>query len=109
MASHGGPMLNTLDVIKHNPSVFQMSSRLHSIDQMHPESGPHLRHLENKHLVRIQALTQDLILLNVGPVAIASKRCNAIHDPKSSKILERGDVVLDAWGAHIFALLKNMD
>jgi hypothetical protein len=51
MASHGGPILDTLDVIEHDPRVFQISSRLHSIDQVHPGSGPHLGHLENKHLV----------------------------------------------------------
>jgi hypothetical protein len=70
---------------------------------------PHLGHLENKHLVGVRALTQELILLNVGPVAIASKRGDAVYDPKSSNIPEYGDVVLDAWGAHIFALLENRD
>jgi hypothetical protein len=39
------------NVIEHDPRVFQISSRLHSIDQVHPGSGPHLEHLENKHLV----------------------------------------------------------
>jgi hypothetical protein len=47
--------------------------------------------------------------LNVGLVATASERGDAVHDPKSSNILERGDVVFDAWGAHIFALLENRD
>jgi hypothetical protein len=102
-------MLDTLDVIKHNPRMFQISSGLHLFDQMHPESGPHPRNLENKHLVGVRALSLELILLNVGPVATASKHGDAVHDPKSSNILERGDVVLNAWGAHIFALLENRD
>jgi hypothetical protein len=46
MASHGGPMLDLLDVIKHDPRVLQISSGLHSFDQVHSGSGPHLEHLE---------------------------------------------------------------
>jgi hypothetical protein len=106
-------MLDTLNVIEHDPRVFQISSGLHSIDKCTPDpsptSGPYLGHLENKHLVGVQALTQELVLLNVGPVATASECGDAIHDPKSSIILECGDVVLNAWGAHIFALLENRD
>jgi hypothetical protein len=96
VVSHGGPMLDMLDVIEHDPRVFQISSGLHSIDQVHPGSGPHVEHLENKHLVGVRALTHELILLNVGPVAIASERGDAVYDPKSSNIPERGDVILDA-------------
>jgi hypothetical protein len=64
MASHGGPMLDTLDVIKHDPRVLQISSRLHSFDQVHPRSRPRLKHLENKYLVRVRALSRELVLLN---------------------------------------------
>jgi hypothetical protein len=77
--------------------------------RLHPGSGPHLGHLENKHLVGIRALSRELVLLNIGLVATASERGDAVHDSNSSNIPECGDVVLDAWGAHIFALLKNRD
>ena len=97
MASHGCPILDTLNVIEHDPRLFQISSGLHSIDQVHSRSRPYFGHLENKHLVGVQALTQELVLLNVGLVATASERGNAVHDPKSSNIPERSDVVLDAW------------
>jgi hypothetical protein len=109
MVSHSGPMLDTLDVIEHDPCVFHISSGLHLFDQVHPGSGPHLGHLENKHLVEVRALTRELVLLNVGPVATASEHGEAVYDPKSSNIYERGDVVLNALGAHIFALLENRD
>jgi hypothetical protein len=109
VASHGCPILDTLDVIEHDPRMFQISSGLHSIDQVHSGSGPHLGHLENKHLVGVRALTRELVLLNVGLVATASERGDAVHDPNSSNIPERSDIVLDAWGAHIFALLENRD
>jgi hypothetical protein len=100
-------MLDTLDVIEHDPRVFQISTGLHSFDQVHHRSGPHLGHLENKHLFGIRALSWELVLLNIGPVATASEHGNAVHDPKSLNILERGDVLLNAWGAYIFALLEN--
>jgi hypothetical protein len=109
VASHGGPKLYTLDVIEHDPHVLQISSRLHSFDQVYPGYGPYLRHLENKHLVRVQALAQELVLLNVSLVTTTSERGNAVHDPKSLNTPECGDVVLNAWGAHIFALLENRD
>jgi hypothetical protein len=53
VASHGGPMLDTLDVIEYDPCFLQISSGLHLFDQVHPGSGPHLGHLENKHLVQV--------------------------------------------------------
>jgi hypothetical protein len=109
VASHGCPILDTLDVIEHDPRVFQISSGLHSIDQVHPGSGPHLGHLENKHLVGVRALTRELVLLNVGLVATASEHGDAVYDPKSLNIPDCSNVVLDALGAHIFALLENMD
>jgi hypothetical protein len=80
-----------------------------SPDPLHPRSRPHFGYLKNKHLVGVRALTRELVFLNIGLVAIASERGDAIHDPKSSNIPERGDVVLDAWRAHIFALLENRD
>jgi hypothetical protein len=109
VASHGGPLFDTLDVIEHDPRVFQISSGLHSFDQVHPGFGPHLGHLENKQLVRVRALAQELVFLNEGPVATASECGDVVHDSKSSNILERGFIVLNAWRAHVFALLKNRD
>jgi hypothetical protein len=102
-------MLDMLDVIEHDLRISQISSRLHLFDQMHPRSGPHLGHLENKHLVGIRALSRELVLLNIDPMATTSEHGDAVHDPKSSNIPERGDVVLNAWGAHIFAFLENKD
>ena len=56
VASHGGPLFDTLDVIEHDPCVLQISYRLHLFDQVHPGSGPHLRHLKIKHFVCVQAV-----------------------------------------------------
>jgi hypothetical protein len=69
VASHGGPVGDTLDRIEHDPRALQISSGLHSFDQVHPGSRPHLRHLENKHLIQIRALSWELVLLHVDPVA----------------------------------------
>ena len=54
MASHDCSILNNPDVIEHDSCEFQISSGLHSIDQVYLGSGPHLRHLENKHLSRVR-------------------------------------------------------
>ena len=94
MASHGYLILDTLDMIEYDPCVFQISSELYLIYQVHPGFGPQLGHLENKHLVGIQALIRELVFLNVGPMAIAFECGNAIHDPKSSNIC--GDIVFNA-------------
>jgi hypothetical protein len=102
-------MLDTLDVIEYDPRVLQISIGLHLFDQVHPRSGPHLGHLKNKHFFGVRALSWELVLLNVGPIATTSKHGNAVHDPKSLNIPECGDVVLNAWRAHIFALLENRD
>ena len=96
MASHGGPLFDTLNVIKHNPRVLQISFGLHSFDQVYPRSEPYLGHLENKHLLYIQALARELVLLNVHPMDTAYECGNAVHDPKSSNIPERSDIVLNA-------------
>jgi hypothetical protein len=76
-------MLDTLDIIKHNSRVLKITTRLHLFHQVHTKDGPHLRHLENKQLLRVQSLNRKHVLLNVGPVAIAPKFSNAVHDPKS--------------------------
>jgi hypothetical protein len=109
VASHGSLVLDTLDVIEHDPHVFHIFSRLHSFDQVYPGSGPHLGHLENKHIFGVRALSRELVLLKVGLVATASEHGDAVHDPKSSNIPECSDVVLNAWRTHIFALLENRD
>ena len=57
--------------------------------------------------VGIQTLTRELVILNVGPMATTFESGNTIYDPKTLNIPERGDIVLDTWGAHIFALLEN--
>jgi hypothetical protein len=72
-------MLDTLDVIEHDPHIFQISTGLHLFDQVYPRSGPHLGHLENKYLVRVRALSRELILLNVDPTAI-TRRKTGIND-----------------------------
>jgi hypothetical protein len=81
MASYGGPILDSLDVIEHDISILQISSGLHSFDQVHPGSGPHFGYLENKHLIKVRALSRELVLLNIGPVATTFENGDAVHDP----------------------------
>jgi hypothetical protein len=102
-------MLDTLDVIKYDLRVFQITTGLHLFDQVHPRSGPHLRHLKNKYLVQVRVLSRKLVLLNVGLVVTAFEHGDAVHDSKSPDIPECGHVVLNTWGVHVLALIKNRD
>jgi hypothetical protein len=102
-------MLDTLDMTKYNPRVSKITTRLHLFHQVHPGSGAHLRHPENKHLLRVRALTQKLVLLNVGLMATTSKHGDAVHDPKSAYLLERSHVVLNTWRSHVLEVVKNRD
>ena len=52
--SHGGPILNMLGMIEYDPRMFQISFGLHSIDEVHPRSEPHLKHLENNTLPKFE-------------------------------------------------------
>ena len=72
-----------------------------------PDPGPTSDILKTNTFVKIWALIRELILLNIGLVAIASERGNAIYDPKSLNIPERSNVVLDAWRAHILHFLRT--
>jgi hypothetical protein len=36
MTSHGGPFLNTFDMIKHQPTILQITTRLHAPHQINP-------------------------------------------------------------------------
>jgi hypothetical protein len=40
MTSHGGPFLNMLDMIKHQPTILQMTIRLHAPHQINPTYWP---------------------------------------------------------------------
>jgi hypothetical protein len=48
---HCGPFLDTLDMVKHEPSVLEISSWLHALDKVHTTSTFVFQHLEDVHLV----------------------------------------------------------
>jgi hypothetical protein len=47
---HSGPLFNTLDMVKHEPSVLEISSWLHALDEVHTTSRSVFQHLEDIHL-----------------------------------------------------------
>jgi len=51
MTSHGGPFLNMLDMIKHQPTILQITIRLHAPHQINPTCWPIKRHFKHKHLL----------------------------------------------------------
>jgi hypothetical protein len=47
---HSGPLFNTLDMVKHEPSILKISSWLHALDEVHTTSKSVFQHLEDVHL-----------------------------------------------------------
>jgi hypothetical protein len=50
MTRHCGPLFDTLYMVKHEPSVLEISSWLHALDEVHTTSRSVFQHLENIHL-----------------------------------------------------------
>jgi hypothetical protein len=48
---HCGPFLDMLDMVKHEPSVLEISSWLHALDKVHTTSRSVYQHLEDVHLI----------------------------------------------------------
>jgi hypothetical protein len=63
MVHHCGPLLDTLNMVKHEPHVLQISSWLHALYEVHTTSRSIFQHLEDVHL--ILALTWKDIAVDV--------------------------------------------
>jgi hypothetical protein len=48
---HSGPLLDMLDMVKHEPCILEISSWLHALDEVHTTSRSVFQHLEDVHLV----------------------------------------------------------
>jgi hypothetical protein len=48
---HCGPFFDTLDMVKHEPSVLKISSWLHALDEVYTTSRSIFQHLKDVHLV----------------------------------------------------------
>jgi hypothetical protein len=48
---HCGPFFDTLDMVKHEPSILEICSWLHALDEVHTTSRSVFQHLEDVHLV----------------------------------------------------------
>ena len=80
IASHGGPPGDAFDMVGHDPSMLEITARLHALNQVDPTTRADLRHFENKNFVRIVTLAWELIPLDIGPGADTSKFGDAIHN-----------------------------
>jgi hypothetical protein len=80
VAGHGGPLGDSFDMVGHDPSMLEITARLHALNQVDPTTRADLRHFENKNFVRIVTLAWELIPLDIGPTADTSKFGDAIHN-----------------------------
>ena len=93
---HCSPFLDTLDMVKHEPSVLEISSWLHALDKVHSTSRSVYQYLEDVHL--ILALTwKDVAMdvLNCGiPLhshdAIIGSSLATLHEYWDDTVAERG-------------------
>jgi hypothetical protein len=80
VAGHGGPLGDSFDMVGHDPSMLEITARLHAFNQVDPTTRANLGHYENKNFVRIVTLAWELIPLDIGPNADTSKFGDAIHN-----------------------------
>ena len=82
MTSHGGPIDNTFNMIKHDPCMLKISARLHPSNLAHSTTRAYLRHFEYEYLVKVIALTQKHIPIGVSLIDEAVRLGNAVHNAK---------------------------
>jgi hypothetical protein len=80
VAGHGGPLGDAFEMVGHDPSMLEISAKLHVFNQVDPTTMVVLKHLENKNFVCIVTLAWELILLDIGPGANTSNLGDAIHN-----------------------------
>jgi hypothetical protein len=56
VASHGGPLCDAFDMVGHDPSMLEITARLHALNQVDPTTGAYLGHLENENFVCVVTL-----------------------------------------------------
>jgi hypothetical protein len=81
MASHGCPPLDTLDMVKHDPSILQITVWLHSPDKVHSRPRAHLGHLEHVDFLQQLSLAWEFVFLHIGPTTLTSQSGYAVNDP----------------------------
>ena len=80
VAGHGGPLGDAFDMIGHDPSMLEIPTRLHVLNQVNPTTAANLGHLEDENFVRLVTMAWKLIPLDIGPSADTSKLGDAIHN-----------------------------
>ena len=69
MARHCSPTLHTLNMVKHELGVFEVSTGLHPFYEVDSTTRSYLIHFEDKDLVNFRSLAWKLVLLDIRPVA----------------------------------------
>lgn len=77
-AIHSVPSLYVLEMIKNNPSIFQITTKLHSLDQINTIGNTINRHLKEEHLL-IWKLSKKTIILNVIVTTFRLEQKNVVN------------------------------
>jgi hypothetical protein len=87
--SHGGPFLNTHDMIKHQPTILQITTRLHALHQINPTCWPITQHFKQKHFLP-NHLSMETTILDVVIRTPRLKEKYVIHGASSTNIMLKG-------------------
>jgi hypothetical protein len=58
VAGHGGPLGDAFDMVGHDPSMLEIPARLHTLNQVDPNTMADLKHFENKNFLGIDFVGQ---------------------------------------------------
>jgi hypothetical protein len=101
MESHGCPPLDTLDMVKHDPNILQITVWLHSPDKVNSRPRAHLEHLKYIEFLQQLSLASEFVFLHIGSTAMTFESGDAVNDPPSPNALEGSDCVTNTRGAEV--------
>jgi hypothetical protein len=107
MASHGCPPLDTLDMVKHDLSISQITVWLHSLDNVNSRPRAHLGHLEYVEFLQQLSLAWEFVFLHIRPTAMTSESGDAVNDPPSPNALEGNDCVTNTRGVEVLVPIHD--
>jgi hypothetical protein len=56
VAGHGGPLRDAFNMVGHDPSMFEISARLHALNQVNTTTRADLRYFEDKNFIALITL-----------------------------------------------------
>ena len=107
MTCNGRSINDVFDVIRDDPSMLEIATKLHPYDQVHSTTRIYLGHFENKDLVGIFTLAKEYVPLNVRLIVEVFKLGDAIYDAKPLQVHKLSDFVSKTRESQFLAAIKK--